>query len=420
MGLKRRSFIITAITAATSAVLPQLALAAKKNEANKRVVVIGGGFAGATAAKYISMWSANTEVVMIERNAQFVSCPQSNLVLAGNRTLQQLTSDYRNLANIHGVKTVQAEVVDVNTQQQSVTLSDGTKISYDRLVLAPGLDFIYEQFPQLKNQQKVPHAWKAGPQTDLLHRQMMAMKQGGTIIMTVPAAPFKCPPGPYERACQIAFFLKHHNPTAKLIILDANADVISKKALFKAAWKQHYEGLIEYIPNSSIENVDIDNLTIETEFGQYKADVMNVIPTQKAGKVAEMAGVVNVDKRWCKVDFLSYESTAQSNIHVIGDAIHAKLPKSGHMANAQAKVCAAAISALFAGQKPEQEPVFNNTCYSFVTDKEAIHVAAVYRYNAEKKQMIAMPGSGVSDKSSVLEGRYADAWANNIWADTLK
>lgn len=420
MALKRRSFIKTTVTAGTLAVLPKFALANKKPATNKRVIVIGGGFAGATAAKYLSMWSANTEVIMIERNAQFVSCPQSNLVLGGSRSLQQLTTDYHGLSDNHGVNTVQAEVVSIDTDKQVVTLNDGSTLNYDRLILAPGVDFIYDDYPQLENQDKIVHAWKAGPQTALLHSQLMAMKQGGTAIMTVPATPFKCPPGPYERACQIAHFFKHNNPTAKLIILDANADVVSKKGLFKAAWKEHYAGLIDYIPNSTIESIDINTLTIETEFDQFQADVLNVIPTQKAGKVAEMAGVINVDKRWCKVDFLTYESTDKANVHIIGDAIHAKLPKSGHMANAQAKVCAAAIASLLADQQPEQEPVFNNTCYSFVTDTEAVHVAAVYRYNAEEKQMKAMPGSGVSAKSSELEGAYADAWAKNIWADTLK
>jgi NADH dehydrogenase FAD-containing subunit len=420
MTLKRRSFIKTAVTAGAVAILPEIALANKKPASSKQVIVVGGGFAGATAAKYLSMWSPNTEVIMIERNAQFVSCPQSNLVLGGSKTLQQLTTDYHDLSDNHGVNTVQAEAVSIDTDKQTVTLNDGSTLNYDRLILAPGVDFIYDDYPQLENQDKIPHAWKAGPQTVLLHSQLMAMKQGGTAIMTVPATPFKCPPGPYERACQIAHFFKQHNPTAKLIILDANADVVSKKGLFKAAWKEHYAGLIDYIPNSTIENIDINTLTIETEFDQFQADVLNVIPSQKAGKVAEMAGVVNVDKRWCKVDFLTYESTVKSNVHIIGDAIHAKLPKSGHMANAQAKVCAAAIASLFADQQPEQEPVFNNTCYSFVTDTEAVHVAAVYRYNAEEKQMKTMPGSGVSGKSSELEGAYADAWAKNIWADTLK
>ncbi|MDB2705358.1 NAD(P)/FAD-dependent oxidoreductase [Pseudomonadota bacterium] len=419
MTLKRRSFIKTAVTAGTAAILPKIALSQTKPALNKRVIVIGGGFAGATAAKYLSMWSPNTEIIMIERSAQFVSCPQSNLVLGGSRSLQQLTTDYHGLSDKHGVNTIQAEAVSIDTDEQTVTLDNGSVLNYHRLILAPGVDFIYDDYPQLKNQDKVPHAWKAGPQTALLHSQLMAMKQGGIVIMTVPATPFKCPPGPYERACQIAHFFKQNNPTAKLIILDANADIVSKKGLFKAAWKEHYAGLIDYIPNSTIENIDISALIIETEFEQFEADVLNVIPSQKAGKIAEMAGVVNVDKRWCKVDFLTYESTVKSNVHVIGDAIHAKLPKSGHMANAQAKVCAAAIASLLADQLPEQEPVFNNTCYSFVTDTEAVHVAAVYRYNAEEKQMKPMPGSGVSEKSSELEGAYADAWAKNIWADTL-
>jgi len=238
--------------------------------------------------------------------------------------------------------------------------------------------------------------------------------------MTVPATPFKCPPGPYERACQVAFYLKQHNPKAKLLILDANADVASKKALFKAAWQEYYADLIEYVPNSTIENIDVANLKVETEFDEFDADVLNVIPPQKAGKVAEMAGVINVDARWCRVDFLTYESTAKQNVHVIGDAVHAKLPKSGHMANSQAKVCAAAIIALLAEQAVEYEPVFSNTCYSFIDDKQAIHVAAVYRYNSEQKQMIPMAGGGVSQQASVLEGDYANAWAKNIWADVLK
>ena len=239
-------------------------------------------------------------------------------------------------------------------------------------------------------------------------------------IITVPATPFRCPPGPYERACQIAFYLKYNNPKAKLLVLDANGDVASKKALFKVAWKEYYADFIEYIPNSTIEDINAKTLTIETEFDEFNADVLNFIPPQKAGKVAEMAGVINVDNRWCKVDFLNYESTAKKNVHVIGDAIYSKLPKSAHMANSQAKVCAAAVVSLLAEQELEQEPVFSNTCYSFVDNKQAMHVAAVYRYNSEKRQMLSMPGGGVSAQASVLEGEYANAWAQNIWADTLK
>jgi len=423
MALKRRSFIKTAVAASSLAAFPHVSLAARKPHSRQRVVVIGGGFAGATAAKYISMWSPDTEVVMIERNAQFVSCPQSNLVLAGSRTLQQLTHDYNGLADTYDVKTVQAEVVNIDTDKQSITLHDGVVLTYHRLVIAPGVDFIYDDLPQLANfevQSRIPHAWKAGPQTELLKQQVHGMRKGGTVVMSVPATPFRCPPGPYERACQIAFYLKQHNPSAKLLILDANADVASKKALFKSAWEEHYSGLIEYVSNSTIESIDTKTLAVETEFDNFSADVLNVIPPQKAGKVAEMAGVINVEKRWCLVDFLTYESTEKKNVHVIGDAVHAKLPKSGHMANAQAKVCAAAIASLLADQEPEQEPVFSNTCYSFVTDTHAGHVAAVYRYNAEQKQMVPMPGGGVSTQATRLEGAYADAWAKNIWADMLK
>lgn len=422
MALKRRGFIKTAMVASSLAMLPKITFASKKPSISQRVVVIGGGFAGATAAKYLSMWSPETEVVMIERNAQFVSCPQSNLVLSGGRTLQQLTYDYNQLTGKYNVKNVQAEVVAIDTDKQSVLLHDGVVISYDRLIIAPGVDFIYDDLPMLASddaQKIVPHAWKAGPQTQILKQQLVSMKKGGTVVMTVPPTPFRCPPGPYERACQIAYYLKHHNPTGKLIILDANGDVASKKALFKGAWQEYYAGLIDYVPSSTVENIEINTLSIETEFNQFSADVLNVIPPQRAGKVAKLAGVINIDQRWCEVDFLTYESTVKKNVHVIGDAVHAKLPKSGHMANAQAKVCAAAIASLLADMEPEQQPVFSNTCYSFIDDHQAGHVAAVYRYDQQQRSMIAMPGGGVSAKPSKLEGVYANAWAKNIWHDTL-
>jgi NADPH-dependent 2,4-dienoyl-CoA reductase/sulfur reductase-like enzyme len=421
MTLKRRRFIQSAVAASATAMFPKLSFSSGCNQTAKRVVIVGGGFAGATAAKYLKMWGPQIEVIMIEKNSHFVSCPQSNLVLGGSRTLSQLTHDYDGLA-AYDVKTVQAEVTAINTDKQFVTLHDRAEIKYDRLVLAPGVDVIYDELPMLASyeaQQKVPHAWKAGPQTQLLADQVKAMKQGGVVAMTIPSGPMRCPPGPYERACQIAFYLKHHNPTAKLIVLDANADVMSKKSLFKGAWQRYYQDYIEYVPSQNIEELDVDSLMVETEFDSYQADVLNVIPPQKAGKVADMAGVVNIDGRWCEVDFLTYESHVKQNVHIIGDAIASKMPKSGHMANAHAKVCAAAIVSLFAEQEPEQEPVINNTCYSFVDDKQAMHVAAVYRYDHETKLMKAMPGGGVSEIETELEGNYASAWAENIWQDTL-
>ncbi|PCJ32629.1 MAG: flavocytochrome C [Gammaproteobacteria bacterium] len=421
MGLKRRSFIKhVASVVGSASVLSHLSHASQSTDLKKKVVVVGGGFAGATAAKYIGMWSKDIEVTMIERNAQFVSCPQSNLVLGGNRSMQQLTSDYDSLTSKYGVKTIQSEVVAIDTEAKNITLSNGDTVNYHRLILAPGVDFIYDTVPELENNDKAPHAWKAGPQTALLRQQIVDMKQGGTVIMTIPATPFRCPPGPYERACQIAFYLKHHNPTAKLIVLDANADIVSKKTMFKSAWDKYYADIIEYVPNSTIETIDVENLAIETEFDSFKADVLNYIPSQKAGNIADMAGVNNVDQRWCKVDFLTYESTVKPNVHIIGDAIHAKLPKSGHMANAQAKVCAAAVISLLADQQPKQDLAFSNTCYSFVDDQQAGHVAANYSYDADKKQMVVMPGGGVSLEADELEGEYANGWAENIWDDVLR
>ncbi|WP_438970858.1 FCSD flavin-binding domain-containing protein [Methylophaga sp.] len=424
MAINRRNVIKTAAAAGPFAMFPKLGFSVSTPDRHKpRVVVIGGGFAGATAAKYLRMWAPDIDVVMVEKNAQFVSCPQSNLVLSGNRTLQQLTSDYRSLASRHDVKTVQATVTAIDTEKQSVRLNDGSDIQYDRLIVAPGVDFIYDHLPMLTADivnNKIPHAWKAGPQTQLLYDQLKAMRQGGRVVMTVPNAPFRCPPGPYERACQIALFLKQHNPKGKLIILDANGDIVSKKALFTGAWQKYYSGLIDYHPSNAIESVDVDSLTVESFFDTIEADVLNIIPPQKAGKVAELAGVINVDKRWCAVDFQTYESTQVKGVHVIGDAVASKLPKSGHIANSQAKVCAAAVIALLKEQAFEAEPKFSNTCYSFVDGDKAGHVAAVFGYDSKQGDMAVMPGGGVSPSATEQEGRFADAWAKNIWSDILR
>lgn len=423
MAIKRRSFIQSALAVSTAAAMPKFAYATSSViKKTKRVIVIGGGFAGATAAKYLKMWSPDTEVILIERNAQFVSCPQSNLILSGHRTLLDLTHDYHGLKSKYDIKLIQAEVVGINGERKTVKLHDDTVLKYDRVIIAPGIDFIYDNLPDLASREAqniMPHAWKAGPQTVNLFQQIKEMRKGGRVVVTVPATPFRCPPGPYERACQIALYLKQHNPTAKLIVLDANSDIVSKKALFKSSWQQYYAGLIEYLPSNAIESIDIHQRKIETEFDDYSADVINVIPPQKAGKIADIAGVINIDNRWCEVDFQTYESTVQPAIHVIGDAIYSNLPKSAHMANAQAKVCASAITALLQEQQPEQQPVFSNTCYSFINADNAGHVAAVYRYNEEQKAMSSMPGGGVSEYASKLEGVYAQAWADNIWADTL-
>jgi NADPH-dependent 2,4-dienoyl-CoA reductase/sulfur reductase-like enzyme len=422
MALNRRTFIKTAVTAGSLSLFPYLNLAAK-TQGKHRVVVIGGGFAGATAAKYLKLWAPDLDVVMVEKNSQFVSCPQSNLVLSGHRTLQQLTHDYQSLSKQHKVNTVQATATAIDTEKQQVKLDDGITLDYDRLIVAPGIDFIYDDLPMLTPEvvaTSIPHAWKAGPQTQLLFDQLKAMPQGGTVVMTVPASPFRCPPGPYERACQIALFLKNYNPTGKLIIFDANGGIVSKKAFFTGEWERQYAGLIDYLPSNGLESVDVTTLKVETLFDTVNADVLNVIPPQKAGKVAELAGVINVDKRWCEVDFRSYESTVVNKVHVIGDAVASNLPKSGHIANSQAKVCAAAVIALLNDQQVEQNPKFANTCYSFVDGDRAGHVAAVFGYDKEARQMMALPGGGVSARGSEMEGRFAHAWAQNIWSDVLR
>jgi NADPH-dependent 2,4-dienoyl-CoA reductase/sulfur reductase-like enzyme len=302
-------------------------------------------------------------------------------------------------------------------------------LSYDRLIIAPGVDFIYDDLPMLASaeaQQQVPHAWKAGWQTVNLHQQLAAMTDGGAFVMNVPKAPYRCPPGPYERAAQVAFYLKNNKPKSKVIVLDANAEIISKKGLFTKLFNEMYAGIIDYRPNNTLVDIDLATKTVKTEFDTVRADVLNIIPPQRAGKPAQMTtingqlvGLNNIDKRWCEVDFLTYESKLAANVHVIGDAVSAALPKSAHMASNQAKICANAIVQLMAGQAPDPEPVFANTCYSYVTDKSAMHVANVYRYDAVKKIMVPAEGGGVSASPSEKEGAYAVAWAQNIWADTL-
>jgi len=387
-----------------------------------RVVVIGGGYAGAAAAKYLRMWSLGAiEVIVVEPNRQFVSCPLSNLVLGGSQSIDDLTFDYRLLKANHGIQWVQDQVTAIDTDARKVSLARG-ELSYDRLIIAPGVDFIYDGLPTLQSaeaQKQVPHAWKAGWQTVNLRKQLEAMPDGGVFVMNVPAAPYRCPPGPYERAAQVAFYFKNHKPKSKVVVLDANAEIISKKGLFTKVFNEMYAGLVDYRPNSALVAVDAASRNVSTEFETVRADVLNVIPPQRAGKPAQMARLNNIDKRWCEVDFLTYESRLAANVHVIGDAVSAALPKSAHMATNQAKICANAIVQLMAGADPDPAPVFANTCYSYVSDKSAMHVANVYRYDAAKKIMVSAEGGGVSAAPSEQEGAYAGAWAHNIWSDIL-
>lgn len=419
--LNRRDFIKLA-GAASALVVSKSGFARATKPPIGRVVVIGGGYAGATVAKYLRLWSLGSiEVLVVEPNSQFVSCPLSNLVLGGSKSINDLTFGYDALKANHGIKWVQDTVTAIDASAKKVTMLRG-ELSYDRLVVAPGVDFNYDSLPMLASaeaQQQIPHAWKAGWQTVNLRKQLEAMPDGGVFVMNVPKAPYRCPPGPYERTCQVASYFKAHKPKSKVIVLDANAEIISKKGLFAKVFNETYAGMVDYRPDNAITGVDVATKTVSTDFDKIKADVLNVIPPQRAGKIAQIANLTEKDYPWCDINFLTYESKLVPNLHVLGDSVAAGLPKSAHMATNQAKVCANAIVQLFAGQAPDPAPVFANTCYSYVTDKSAMHVANVYRYDEGKKIMVSAEGGGVSMSPSEKEGAYAVAWAQSIWADTL-
>jgi len=392
-----------------------------------KVVVVGAGYGGATAAKYIRMWSAGAiDVTLVEAGAEFISCPMSNLVLGGSKTLADLTVGYDNLSRRHGIKLARDTATAVDTEKRSVKLASGTELAYDRLVLSPGVDFMWDRVPGLNNasaQAAILHAWKAGPQTVALRRQLEAMPDGGVFAISIPVAPYRCPPGPYERACQAAWYFKRAKPKSKVLVLDGNPDITSKPALFKKAFAEEYKGFVEYRPNFILVDVDVATRTAKFETQEdVNADVLNVLPPQRAAEVARAAGVVTANDRWCEVDFLTFESIKVKNVHILGDAIQVApaMPKSGHMANQHAKVCAAAVVAMLTGEPVNPTPVLNNTCYSFITDKEVVHVASVHQYDREKKTVLPVPGSGgLSPAMSAVEGQYAFAWAKNIWADML-
>ena len=423
MLMKRRDFL--KIGAAASA-MASLYGCAGGGKASGHVVVVGGGYGGATIAKYLRMWSeGGVQVTLIERNPTFISCPISNLVIGGTKTMEDITVSYDGLKNKWGVRVIQDEVVAVDAAKRSISLKAGGAMSYDRLVLSPGVDFMWDQIPGLNNpeaQAKILHAWKAGPQTIALRRQLEDMKNGGTYAIAIPKAPYRCPPGPYERACLVADYFKKNKPKSKVVILDANEDVMSKKGLFTKAWTDLYKDIVEYRNNSEVKDVDVANNTAILEFDKFKADVLNVIPPHRAGDIAAKSGLKLINNRWVDINWLSMEVNGTPGVHVLGDAIFPAptMPKSGHMANQHGKLAAAAILNMLSGQEPSQTPVVMNTCYSFVDAKQAIHVASVHQYDAATKTVQPVKGAGgVSVARSELEGKAALGWAKNIWADSL-
>jgi sulfide dehydrogenase [flavocytochrome c] flavoprotein subunit len=427
MTMQRREFLKVAAGLGSTAALALPGCATTAGGTSGKVVIVGGGYGGATAAKYIRMWSnGGIDVTVVEPNVEFISCPMSNLVLGGSKDLAYLTVTYDNLSRRHGVKVVRDTATAIDTDKRTVRLAGGGELPYDRLILSPGVDFMWDKVPGLNNadaQSKVLHAWKAGAQTVALRKQLEAMPDGGVFVLSIPVAPYRCPPGPYERACQVAWYFRRAKPKSKVLILDGNGDVTSKGPLFKKVWAEEYKGIVEYRGNYVLTDVDVVARTAKFDVqDDVRADVLNVVPPQRAGAIARSAGVVTANDRWCDVDFQTFESVQVKNVHVLGDAIQVAtgMPKSGHMANQHAKVCAAAVVALLSGQPPNPTPVLTNTCYSMVTDIDSIHVCSVHQWDRDKKTLLPVPGAGgVSAAMSELEGRYAFAWAKNIWADTL-
>lgn len=400
---------------------------ARANLNKAQIVVVGGGYGGATAAKYLRLLSNNTaNVTLIEPNAQFISCPMSNLVIGGSKTLADVTVSYDTLQKKHGVKVVKDSVASFNAEKKTVQLASGQTLSYDKLVVSPGISLMLDSIEGLAqaNQAGVTlQAWKAGDETVALHKQLASMQDGGVFAISIPLAPYRCPPGPYERACQVANYLKKNKPKSKVIVLDANPDVISKPGLFKKVWAEQYAGILEYRPQFNVTAVDAKTKTLKFDVqDDLKADVLNILPAMRAGDLAVQGGIANANKRWVQVDFKTFESTAAKDVHVLGDSIQVAplMPKSGHMANQHAKVAAAAIIAQLNGWEINPAPVLTNTCYSFVNDTQVVHVASVHQYDAAEKTFKTVAGSGgVSTGPTDLEGVYAWGWARNIWADSL-
>lgn len=432
--LQRRSFL------QSSAALSLLGLAGCANTslsssipAKARVVVVGGGYGGATAAKYVRMLSDyKIDVVLIEPNSTFISCPVSNMVIGGHKQMADITSSYANLSKRHGVTVVQDRVSAIDAGKKTVTLARGGSIAYDKLVVSPGIDLMLssiEGLSQAHASGQILQAWKAGAETLALRKQLESMPDGGVYAITIPVAPYRCPPGPYERACQVASYFKMAKPKSKVLILDGNPDVTSKGPLFKKVWANQYKGMVEYRGDHKVTAVDAKTGTIKFEVQDaVKAQVINALPNMRAGLIAVQSGLNNMaNGRWCGVNYQTFESTAVKDVHVLGDSIQVAplMPKSAHMANSHAKVAAAAIVAQLSGWDANPSPMLTNTCYSMVDAKNGIHVTSVHEYVAAEKTFKTVAGSGgvssIDLKSEVtqLEAVYAESWAQNIWADTL-
>lgn len=425
MRQTRRDFIKLAGTATALGVMGWPLATLAKAHPNAKVIVIGGGYGGATCAKYIRKLAPGIEVTLIEQNKQYVTCPFSNTVVGGLKNIEEITHNYDRLISNHNVRLVYDTATDIDPIKKTVTLKHGKPLSYDKLVISPGIDFVWGGIAGYDEaaSEILPHAWKAGPQTLLLRRQLEGMKDGGTVLIASPADPFRCPPGPYERASLIANYFKKNKPKSKVIILDRK-DKFSKQALFVGAWELRYPGMIEWVSKSAggtVVRVDAKAMELENETGfTYKGDVINVIPPQRAGKIAQRAGLTDASG-WCPINQTTFESSKLKDIHVIGDAaIAGEMPKSGYAAGSQGKVCAAAVVAELGGLNMP-EPSYVNTCYSLVAPDYGISVAAVYRLT--EKGITPVEGAGGGSPKDVdetfrnMEAVYAQGWYDSTVAD---
>ena len=421
----RREFIAAGAAAIGAAALPAPALAQGEvmPAGGRRVVVVGGGWGGCTAAKYIRLEDPAIEVVLVEPEAAFRSCPLSNWVVAGLREMSDLTFGYSALARRHGVKVLRGRAVGVDAAAREVALEEGGLLRYDRLVLSPGITLRRGDIDGLKDApaDAFPAAWRAGPETESLRAQIAAMRPGGTVAVAIPLSPYRCPPGPYERVSLIADYLRRNDPAAKVVVFDANAKIVSKGALFAEAWEALYGGIIEYRPDSAVVAVDPSTGAVRTDFDELRADVANVIPPQEAGRLPFDSGLVPEGRRWAPVDPWDFSSTLAPDIHIIGDSTDGsavgKVPKSGYVANSMGKVAAAAAVAALNGREAPR-PSMANTCYSLVSAEEGISVTAIYDHDDESGK-IAPTASGLSPARSRAIKRHNEDWARAIWSDML-
>lgn len=422
MTFDRREFLTAAGGLAAAAGLPAAAAGARP-----KLVVVGAGYGGASFARYMKRWTPQAEVTLIEPNSRFVSCPFSNTVLAGWNRLGDISFPYDYVRQAVD-RFVRDAVTAIDPDKRTVTTLGGHVFPYDRLILAPGIELLFERVQgyDAAAQEHIKHAWKAGPeQTGVLRRQLEAMPDGGTFAIAIPMAPYRCPPAPYERICLIADYFKRAKPRSKIIVLDGNPEIIAKKQLFLTAWQTHYgfgtdASMIDYRPNNMAAAVDAKAMKISTDFDEVKADVINLVPPMRAAALTGQIGARTGDNgAWCPIDYTTCESLEVANVHILGDAILSNLSKAAALANNGGKLCAYALSEIYAGRVPDPAPVVTSTCYSASTAHTAFHVATVFRYNPADKSMEVQLGSGVSDFESDKEFKYMRGWARNIWADTL-